>query len=370
MPIKASYYDGSSAVATQVTIYTQGNNLVIEGLKEQNNYLIQDICCEAPFANSPLIIELPDGGRIECKSYDQHFLSEILKRESRFLLWLERNKGAILTTVVLTVLLGIFFVQKVEPLIAHTIAHSIDQKIVDRFDHQVLSIIDNNYVKKSKLPVDIQEDLRFEIMKYTHRDDLEILFRQGYRVGANAFALGGKTMIITDELIEKVNNKKLVLSIAFHELGHLKHRHFLERTISGILYNFLYVFALGDLTGFTESLAQAGMGLIFLKNSRAHESEADLYSFNLLKSAGLSPVCFANSMQILSGVGVNQSSNKKSDFFSTHPSTQKRIEDVFKTHPNASDCDYDPKNIIYERNPVNADPNLRKLLNKSSNQSR
>tara|TARA_Y100000768_G_C23990205_1_gene691957 strand:+ start:3587 stop:4687 length:1101 start_codon:yes stop_codon:yes gene_type:complete len=358
----ASLYDGKSALEQEVTLSTQGSTLFIENKEINLCFKVKDLLCEAPFSKSPLIIDLPNGSRIECHKYDQELLNHILKRESHLLFWLERNKLAITFTFICTIIFAVFFVQKIEPQLAHSIAQAVDQKVLNRFDDRILSIIDSQYVKKSKLPTEVQFQLREKILEYAHREDIRVLFREGSQIGANAFALGGRTIIITDELIQKLNNEKLVLSIAFHELGHLKHRHFFERTVSAILYNFLFVFALNDLTGFTESLAQAGMGLIFLKNSRAHESEADEYSFHLLFKAGFSPVCFATGMQLLAGKGLNQSSQNGSDFFSTHPSTQKRISEVFKKFPNAGDCLYDPSKPIYERSPVEAAPELINIL--------
>ena len=65
----------------------------------------------------------------------------------------------------------------------------------------------------------------FEIAVKDHPDhDIRIVFRKGGRLGPNAFALPGGTIIFTDEMIMLSEHDDELLAVLIHEIGHVVHR--------------------------------------------------------------------------------------------------------------------------------------------------
>ena len=77
----------------------------------------------------------------------------------------------------------------------------------------------------------------------------------------NALALPDGSVVFSDELIELAENDEELIAIAYHELGHLEHRHLICRSLqdSAVLIGlFLLTGDLGGayfLTGITATMA-------------------------------------------------------------------------------------------------------------------
>jgi Zn-dependent protease with chaperone function len=93
-------------------------------------------------------------------------------------------------------------------------------------------------LRQSKLPLERQQSLtqQFEDLvllaqelNYPHIDNMQLLFRDGGSVGANAFALPGGTVIATDQFIQLSENDDEIIAVLAHEIGHVRHQHSLRQ---------------------------------------------------------------------------------------------------------------------------------------------
>jgi Zn-dependent protease with chaperone function len=108
------------------------------------------------------------------------------------------------------------------------------------------------------------------------------------RIGPNAFALPGGTIVITDELLQLMQGRDdAVLGVLAHELGHVRARHGMRMLVQVSLIGAATSVALGD---FSSVLAGVPALLGQMAYSRDAEREADAESVRLLRAAGLSPV--------------------------------------------------------------------------------
>ena len=148
----------------------------------------------------------------------------------------------------------------------------------------------------------------------------------------NAFAFfhkKSKIILISKSFLEIHYFDPHLLAFVFgHELGHFQLGHVKNETT---LSNIFDSFKSGALASFGSESNLLSSGLKFSLNSyeakysQSQEIAADNYSYKLLLNSGYSKNDVLNSLAILNR---NSSSSSWTRFFSTHPSTQKRIENI------------------------------------------
>ena len=107
------------------------------------------------------------------------------------------------------------------------------------------------------------------------------------RLGANAFALPGGTIVVTDEMLQLLEGRDDVLiGVLGHELGHVRARHGMRMLVQATLIGSAAAIAWGD---FSSVLATAPVLLGQSAYSRDFEREADDEAIALLRANGLSP---------------------------------------------------------------------------------
>lgn len=173
---------------------------------------------------------------------------------------------------------------------------------------------------------------------------------------ANAFALPGGKMAVYTGIFPMAKTEAGLAAVMGHEVVHALARHGAERMSQGQVANvgLQVIGAAIGLSGGNPALGQATMAAlgagaqvgVLLPFSRKHESEADYVGILLAADAGYDPresVALWERMAQLSG-GAGQS-----EFFSTHPSHDTRIEQLKEWMPEAM--------AIYQRRtPVPAAP--------------
>ena len=162
----------------------------------------------------------------------------------------------------------------------------------------VLRQMDDGTLKPSKLPPQRQAQLkaRFDALvqqtpatlhRYpSYRPPLSLEFRSG--MGANAFALPGGKVVMTDGIVKAAADKGLsddaLVGVLAHEIGHVVHRHTTRMVVEQGVLNVGLGLALGDVSGIVSTGASVLTGLAY---SRSHEREADCYAIALMRHAAL-----------------------------------------------------------------------------------
>ncbi|MDD2865228.1 MAG: M48 family metallopeptidase [Methylococcales bacterium] len=152
----------------------------------------------------------------------------------------------------------------------------------------------------------------------------------------NAFALPGAKIGVHTGMMELVDNQDQLAAVLGHEVGHVIARHSNERASQQTLTEQ----ALG-MIGQTEygqnPLIMAGLGLgaqygVLMPYSRTHESEADLIGVDLMAKAGFNPQQSVNLWQKMAQASQG---NQPSEFLSTHPAHETRIQQLQEHMPQA-----------------------------------
>lgn len=213
------------------------------------------------------------------------------------------------------------------PLAARGLASALPQSVAAQAGQHTLEALDRTLFAPSELEPSERQRLlaRFQPLLDDHRDlDLHVVFRRGGRIGANAFALPGGTVVFTDEMVRLAAADEELLAVLGHEAGHVAHRHGFQRVIQ----DSLLAFALAAVTGDASSTSQLFLGLPVMLTemaySRDFEREADRYALDTLAAGGIPARHFADLMRRLSPPDTG-GGGRWSNYLSTHPDMAERL---------------------------------------------
>lgn len=159
---------------------------------------------------------------------------------------------------------------------------------------------------------------------------------------ANAFALPGGKMAVYTGIFPMAKTEAGLAAVMGHEVVHALARHGAERMSQNQLTNttMQVVGAVAGAAGGGGMLGQATMAAlgvgaqvgVLLPFSRKHESEADYIGILLAADAGYDP---RESVALWERMGQASGGGGSSEFMSTHPSHETRIDQLKKWMPEA-----------------------------------
>jgi len=146
----------------------------------------------------------------------------------------------------------------------------------------------------------------------------------------NAFALPGGQIFITYALISKLENEDQLAGVLGHEIGHVIARHGSQHMAKQELTQGLVgaaQVALSDPNNPNASaaIAQYVGNFINLKYGRNDELQSDKFGVKYMYQCGYKPEEMIGVMEILKAASGGGS---QSDFMSTHPNPENRIEHI------------------------------------------
>jgi beta-barrel assembly-enhancing protease len=147
----------------------------------------------------------------------------------------------------------------------------------------------------------------------------------------NAFAVPGGYVYINRGLIERTRNYAELAGVLAHEIGHVENRHGAEQMErmqrANLGVNLAYIL-LGRQPGQLEATAVNAAGTAyFARHSREAENEADASAIPMMLAARVDPRGLVSMFQLLIAEQRRQPSAFE-QWFSTHPTTQDRIENT------------------------------------------
>ena len=153
----------------------------------------------------------------------------------------------------------------------------------------------------------------------------------------NAFCMPGGKIVVYEGIMNLISSDDELAVIVGHEVAHAVAKHSNERMSQQVLAEYgsqALATALSNKSALTQQVASTVYGLgaqygVMLPFSRKHESEADYMGLVFMELAGYkleAAVSFWNKMAV-------QSSGKTPEFLSTHPSDERRVNDINKSIP-------------------------------------
>lgn len=317
--MKARYYGPGSPLDHDVTVEFVGGQLVLTpplcGPVDARSARIA-----SRVGNIPRSIRLPSGAMIETRDHDtlDRWQSELgagrglahrLERGAPFAI------GALLLVAVLLVGAATRGVPWLSELVAQTVSPEVDRAL----GSEALTYLDRSVFEKSALTTAERGQFRELLASVAGDAPVSLEFRGGGPLGANAFALPGGTIVVTDELVALATRDELA-AVLLHEVGHTVHRHGLQRVLSHVGLAALSVAVVGDVSGAGTLVLALPNVLLESSYSRAMEAEADGYALARMDALALPREAFAAILEKLSAGGAPELG-----YLSSHPQTADRI---------------------------------------------
>lgn len=210
-----------------------------------------------------------------------------------------QTRWSLLVAALALVVVGLWaFYQVGTPWIAHHLARLVPLAWEEQLAQDSLMSLDRELLQPSRLPLATQQSLQtaFSTLVHTHAPTPQtyppdaaprpqLLFRRG--LGANALALPGGLVVVTDGLVEQAQkqagSEEAVLGVLAHEWGHVVHRHGTRHLVEQGVLQLGLGLVLGDVSWLLSSGSALLTGLAY---SRGHETEADCYALRLMQRAG------------------------------------------------------------------------------------
>lgn len=348
--IQGIYFDGRSSHDRSAQLYVMGERVSLQVAPQvsrnvsEQRYFLRDLVIDPPMPGVRRVIKLPDGGRFETTDADAVHALEVATGRNRTLRGVSYVESRWSLTLGALALLGLFaggFLTYGLPVIARGAAAATPMSVLESFDKQTIDLLDDGeMLGKSRLSAARQAKLKREFEKvarwaggdYQYR----LLIRNGEPdgedgIGANAFALPGGTVVMTDQLVALSRSDKELMAVLAHEAGHVKHRHSLTGIYQALGLGLLTTAVTGDVV--SASTYALAFPTWLLKNgySRQAETQSDEVAGRYMMETGGTTKPLRDLLARLETEDKNADENsvKKDDFttlFQTHPGTAQRLK--------------------------------------------
>jgi Zn-dependent protease with chaperone function len=227
-----------------------------------------------------------------------------------------------------------FLIFTVIPNIGEYAANKVPEAPKGIISKNIMEYFSKNYFTKSEISYEERTIIKDDFFKNLdllelNSNQYELLFYKADIFGANAFALPDGTIILTDEMVEKLQtHPNALLAILLHEVGHIENNHSIKQIIQSLGIGLIFTYLVGDVQGLSEIVTGSGLGLLQASFSREMEIEADQFSLEYLNKIGLSKKEFIFAMEAIlkNDNGEDDGSALYAKYLSSHPHTEKRIE--------------------------------------------
>lgn len=346
----ADYFDGRQSARHRVEVVRVGETVVIRGAEVLREERVSDLRVEPRVGSLPLRIALPEGAVLVA---DADAVASVLPipRSAGLAHRLESHLGVVFASLAGLVVAGWFGYRDGVPWLAHRVADHIPPALESQIAEQGMESLDQYVFRPSRMDAARQARLRESFRQLAAglgpaASGARLEFRNGRWIGANAFALPGGTVVMTDQLAALLDDAHVDAVLA-HELGHLQYRHGTRQLLQDSIVGLASMALLGDASSVSQVAATLPTVLGHTSYSRDFEREADRFAFGLLRRTGRSPRLLGEALASLEKAAARHSSSEcpvprdgsapDSDedrrrptaedlgYLSTHPPTAERI---------------------------------------------
>ncbi len=291
--LQAVYFDGTSARARPVQLCIDGAVLRLEGEGVDRRVALADVNWPERTRHGMRVAHFEGGGSVQCSdaaAWDAW--SRAVGRRDSLVVRLQQSWRGVLVSVGLLVALAVALQQWGLPAAARAVVAFTPLSVDESLGAATLDAIDGTLMlpsrlaeaEKTRLKAAFAQALAAQPPGSVPAWTLE--FRRS-RIGPNALALPGGTLVMTDELVELVSgDERVITAVLAHELGHVRHRHGLRMLVQVTLLGGLASVVLGD---FSSVLAGVPVLMGQASYSREAEREADAEAVRILRAASISP---------------------------------------------------------------------------------
>ena len=300
--VVADHFDGHSAQPRKVLLCLRNGQLT---LLDPDTGIMRDhldprqVQWPERTRHGARIAHLPDGGSLH--ALDPVAWDQWRTQEGHRASWIVRSQQswrAVLVSVLLLIAALAAAYQWGLPLAAQATLSITPRALDKQIGQTAFASLDERWFQPSRLAPATQQALqnafhqaaqRARIRQAVSKDlPFQVVFRRS-KMGPNALTFPDGTIVITDELVDLLDQRKdLLIGVFGHEWGHLQHRHSMRLLIQAAAVSTIASFIVGD---FSSMLAAAPAMLGSMAYSRDFERQADDVSIQVLKANGIAPSC-------------------------------------------------------------------------------
>jgi hypothetical protein len=328
MVIPAILYSTSCSDARTVQLTFTKNEIKISDSANAEFFLLSNIDWLSPLGNLPHEIRLPNGGLIRIDNH--HDLTPFLGHKNLLISRLEQHKLFCIIALFLVPICLYVIIEQAIPAAARAVTPLVPDLVLTEIDQQVMTILDKTLLETSQLDVKSQLTLGDYLSNESYSstlmlDNYTLNYRYSESFGANAFALPGGSIVVTDELYALLkDDRQALIAVLLHEIGHVEHQHGLQLIAETAATTLLMTYFFGDMEGIVETFTGTALTVIHNKFSQQLEKEADTFAVAQLKNLGIPPKSLGDALSKL--VKNNDNNKLLEKYFSSHPSIKERIE--------------------------------------------
>ena len=280
-------------------------------------------------AGIPQTLTLSTGQRfVPFKELPSGFLGAADTGLSRWTDWLERFSPVKAAVLVGVLAVGILGLRAAVPVAADLAVVMIPDRVEALIGRLAFREFDAALLAPSRLAHPRRVRIEAAAQALARRGGMapipEIHFRDAPLIGANAFALPGGPIVITDDLVRVLGFDGRILAVLAHELGHVQERHGLRRVLRVGGMFVIASLVLGADDSLLEELAAIAVATASASYSRDFERDADTFAGHLLESTGRSAGDLADALRTLLD-HCGEKCRNDGGWLSTHPGLEGRI---------------------------------------------
>ncbi|GGL71277.1 hypothetical protein GCM10010840_06740 [Deinococcus aerolatus] len=347
LALQGVYFDGRSSrdQPATLTVAAQTATLKVAGGAAEHRWPAHLLDVEAPVPGVRRAVTLPGGGRFE--THDDAGVSAWERATGRNLALggiraLESRWGAALAALGASLVALALFLMYGIPAVARQAAFATPRSVLAAFDRETIGFLESgeffgpsrlSLARQAQLGAAFREVAGWAGSNYPYR----LLIRDGEAggpngLGANAFALPGGTVVLTDQLVALAGSDRELMGVLAHETGHVTGRHGLAGVYQALGLTLVTTVVAGDLISAGTFAAAVPAAILSGGYSRAAETEADEASGRYMletysTTRPLRTMLARLERQDRQKEGTATTSGPSLiDLLSTHPGTPARIE--------------------------------------------
>ena len=277
---------------------------------------------EPPLGRQPRKLYLPEGHLFQTDERDA-VAAMLPKTGWSFVSAVEKFGPHLLPIAIATPIVAYGVYRLVMPVLINMALGLTPTSVIHQMDRSTMATLDRFITDESDLPEETQVRLTgvFEELvehgageRTARPPKYRLLFRGG-KMGPNAFALPGGTIVITDDLVEMFpDNEDALAGVLGHEIGHVEMEHSLRRLYRAVGVATMVTLMAGDSGPMVEEILLEGGALLSLSFSRGQETESDNFSIDLMHEIGRDPAAMALFFEEIEKLTSSHRHDKDEDF--------------------------------------------------------
>lgn len=322
MPVEARFHDGRTAISQTVALTALDGVLAFEAEGSSHRWSLATIVEEPLGSVTRLSCPVDPAARLLVDAADWRALrgpeiSEATRRQRHG----ERRLVAGLAAVGAVILLFVFVIM---PALSGPLARAtpvaFEERLGDSFDAQLTMPF--KLCQKSEGGLSLFKlGQRLERVSGTPFKVQVLLIKAPF---ANAFALPGGRIMVTDTLIKEARSPDELSAVIAHEVAHVERRHVMQAVWRYFGLGVALDAVVGGGSGAGQQAVLLAGSTTSLRFSRKAEAEADARGMELLQALGLSSKGMAPFFARLASKGDKGALAVFEEFSSDHPDSARR----------------------------------------------